>query len=152
MFTCGAINAEGHTYNWIVDVAPTTENVGLKHEECSICGHKRSEGTLIDKISSGAELPEQPSAGDKPSGVPWWVWLLIILCIVAVGSGITAVLLIKRNSKKQATIIVNGGDTSEIIERLDRHQEQITELLNRDDGGFGDKYEEGNADSDGKTE
>ena len=39
-----------HTWQWIVDKPATEEETGFKHEECSICGFKRSENTVIDKL------------------------------------------------------------------------------------------------------
>ena len=49
--TCGERNGvEEHDYNWVLDAAPTTESAGVKHEECAVCGHKRSEGTEIAKL------------------------------------------------------------------------------------------------------
>lgn len=40
-----------HDYRWVIDQEATTEATGLKHEECTACGNKRSEGT---------EIPKQP--------------------------------------------------------------------------------------------
>ena len=40
-----------HDYRWVIDQEATTEAAGLKHEECTVCGDKRSEGT---------EIPKQP--------------------------------------------------------------------------------------------
>ncbi len=40
-----------HDYRWVIDQEATTEATGLKHEECTVCGNKRSEGT---------EIPKQP--------------------------------------------------------------------------------------------
>ena len=40
-----------HSYNWIVDQQPTLDADGIKHEECSVCGDKRNEGTVIDKLT-----------------------------------------------------------------------------------------------------
>ena len=49
-----------HTFVWKVDKAATETQTGLKHEECTVCGHKRSENTVIDK------LPDDGSA--NPGG------------------------------------------------------------------------------------
>ena len=47
-----------HTFVWKVDKAATETQTGLKHEECTICGHKRSEGTVIPVLSgSGTTTP-----------------------------------------------------------------------------------------------
>ena len=52
-----------HTFVWKVDTAATKTQTGLKHEECTVCGHKRSENTVIPKLSgsgtatSGTTIP-----------------------------------------------------------------------------------------------
>lgn len=40
---------DNHNFEWKVDVEPTFEETGLKHEECTRCGIKRSENTVIEK-------------------------------------------------------------------------------------------------------
>ena len=50
-----------HDYRWVIDQEATTEATGLKHEECTVCGDKRSEGTVIPKLprhSSSASTPD----------------------------------------------------------------------------------------------
>lgn len=47
-----------HTFVWKVDKAATKTQTGQKHEECTVCGHKRSENTVIPKLSgSGTTTP-----------------------------------------------------------------------------------------------
>lgn len=47
-----------HTFVWKVDTAATKTQTGLKHEECTVCGHKRSENTVIPMLSgSGTATP-----------------------------------------------------------------------------------------------
>ena len=50
-----------HDYRWVIDQEATTEATGLKHEECTVCGDKRSEGTEIPKQprhSSSVSMPD----------------------------------------------------------------------------------------------
>ena len=50
-----------HDYRWVIDQEATTETTGLKHEECTACGDKRSEGTVIPKQprhSSSVSTPD----------------------------------------------------------------------------------------------
>lgn len=50
-----------HDYRWVIDQEATTEAAGLKHEECTACGDKRSEGTEIPKLprhSSSVSTPD----------------------------------------------------------------------------------------------
>ena len=47
-----------HTFVWKVDTEATTTQTGLKHEECTVCTFKRSEGTVISVLSgSGTTTP-----------------------------------------------------------------------------------------------
>lgn len=47
-----------HTFVWKVDTAATKTQTGQKHEECTVCHHKRSENTVIPKLSgSGTATP-----------------------------------------------------------------------------------------------
>lgn len=47
-----------HTFVWKVDTAATKTQTGLKYEECTVCHHKRSENTVIPKLSgSGTATP-----------------------------------------------------------------------------------------------
>ena len=49
---------EPHTFVWKVDTEATKTQTGLKHEECTVCGHKRSENTVIPVLSgSGTTTP-----------------------------------------------------------------------------------------------
>ncbi len=36
-----------HTFKWVVDRKATADQVGLKHEECTVCGYTRNENTKI---------------------------------------------------------------------------------------------------------
>lgn len=45
--TCGdKIDEAKHDFEWVVDKAPTTTEVGSKHQECKICGHKLPEAVI----------------------------------------------------------------------------------------------------------
>ena len=47
-----------HTFVWKVDKAATKTQTGLKHEECTVCGFKRSKDTVIPVLSdSGTTEP-----------------------------------------------------------------------------------------------
>lgn len=59
-----------HTFVWKVDKAATETQTGLKHEECTVCGHKRSEDTVIPVLSgSGTTEPgNKPGSGTTEPG------------------------------------------------------------------------------------
>ena len=47
-----------HTFVWKVDKEATKTQTGLKHEECTVCGHKRNENTVIPVLpGSGTTTP-----------------------------------------------------------------------------------------------
>ena len=51
-------DSTSHTFVWKVDRAATKTQTGLKHEECTVCGHERSKNTVIPKLSgSGTATP-----------------------------------------------------------------------------------------------
>lgn len=58
-----------HSFQWEIDKAATKEATGIKHEECNICGAKRSENTVIDKLPYGGNTDNTGSSDnntDKP--------------------------------------------------------------------------------------
>ena len=60
---CGdKADAAAHSFRWVIDKEATATEKGSKHEECSVCGAKRSENTVIDK------LPGSGSTGNTGSG------------------------------------------------------------------------------------
>ena len=78
-------DSTSHTFVWKVDKAATKTQTGQKHEECTVCGHKRSENTVIPKLSgsgtatSGTTIPgttggttgaaKSPKTGDAGIGL-----------------------------------------------------------------------------------
>ena len=59
-----------HTFVWEVDKAATKTQTGLQHEECTVCGFKRSENTVIPVLSgSGTTEPgNKPGSGTTEPG------------------------------------------------------------------------------------
>ena len=56
---CGEkTDVAAHTWSWIIDKEATTAEAGSKHEECSVCGAKRNEGTEIPKIEEAGHSHE----------------------------------------------------------------------------------------------
>ncbi|MDE7087402.1 MAG: hypothetical protein K2O67_04335, partial [Clostridia bacterium] len=83
--------------------------------------------TLPSEFVFNSPIPEQPSAG-----IPWWVWLIIGLVVVAI-VGVVIVIIVVAKKKNDGG---NGGDTEELKAQLAEQSEKIDELLGRDDGGF----------------
>ena len=60
---CGdKADTAAHSFRWVIDKEATVTEKGSKHEECTVCGAKRSENTVIDK------LPGSGSTGNTGSG------------------------------------------------------------------------------------
>ena len=60
---CGdKADTAAYSFRWVIDKEATATEKGSKHEECTVCGYKRSENTVIDK------LPGSGSTGNTGSG------------------------------------------------------------------------------------
>ena len=60
---CGdKADTAAHSFQWVIDKAATKETTGIRHEECTVCGAKRSENTVIDK------LPDSGNTGNTGGG------------------------------------------------------------------------------------
>ena len=111
---CGdKADTAAHTFQWGIDKAATKEATGIKHEECTVCGAKRSENTVIDKLPDGGntgntgsgdnntdkpgkdDSTKSPQTGDS-SSVLW----LAILCIS--GGVLTVLGIASRKKSKNA--------------------------------------------------
>ena len=62
------LDALGHKWEWVTDTEATCENAGVKHEECSVCHEKQSEGTAIDALGHnwGSWTTKTPATGAGP--------------------------------------------------------------------------------------
>lgn len=77
-----------HTFVWKTDKAATATETGLRHEECSVCGAKRNENTVIAKLSDGSTEngnSTSPKTGDT-CNMFLWIALLFISGGVVVGA------------------------------------------------------------------
>ena len=54
-----------HNFQWSIDREATKEEVGLKHEECTVCEYKRNENTEFEYV----EAPADPSDDSKDISV-----------------------------------------------------------------------------------
>ncbi len=67
---CGdKADTAAHSFQWVIDKAATKEAAGIKHEECTVCGAKRSENTVIDKLPDGGNTGNTGS-GDNNTDKP----------------------------------------------------------------------------------
>ena len=102
-----------HTFVWKVDQAATTTQTGLKHEECTVCSYKRSENTVIDKLSDNGstgntgsgnnntdkpgkdDSTKSPQTGDSRNPIGW-------LAALFVSGGVLTVLGLNGKKKKES--------------------------------------------------
>ena len=108
---CGdKADTAAHSFQWVIDKAATKEATGIKHEECTVCGAKRSENTVIDKLSDNGstgntgsgnnntdkprkdDSTKSPKTGDSSNLIGW-------LAALFVSGGVLTVL--GMNSKKR---------------------------------------------------
>ena len=109
---CGdKADTAAHSFRWVIDKEATATEKGSKHEECTVCGYKRSENTVIDKLpgsgstgntgsgDNSTHKPGKNDSGNSPqtgdsSSVLW----LAILCI---SGGVLTVLGIASKEKSK---------------------------------------------------
>ena len=86
--TCGdKIDEAAHAFEWVVDKAPTATEVGSRHQECKVCGHKLPEVVIPAAAIVGysdeydgdyhtvdaSSLPEGATAKYSTDGKNWSV-------------------------------------------------------------------------------
>ena len=105
---CGdKADTAAHSFQWVIDKAATKEATGIKHEECTVCGAKRSENTVIDKLPDGGntgntgsgdnntdkpgkdDSTKSPQTGDSSNLIGW-------LAALFVSGGVCTALTVRR--------------------------------------------------------
>ena len=100
---CGdKADTAAHSFQWVIDKAATKEATGIKHEECTVCGAKRSENTVIDKLPDGGNTDNTgssdnntnkpgnddstkcPQTGDSSNHMGWLAALCGVLTLLGV--------------------------------------------------------------------
>ena len=102
-----------HSFQWVIDKAATKEATGIKHEECTVCGAKRSENTVIDKLPDGGntgntgigdnntdkpgkdDSTKPPQTGDSRNLIGW-------LAALFVCGGVLTVLGLNSKKRKES--------------------------------------------------
>ncbi|MBR9946181.1 hypothetical protein KE530_06970 [Clostridiaceae bacterium Marseille-Q4145] len=102
-----------HSFQWVIDKAATKKATGIKHEECTVCGAKRSENTVIAKLSdSGStgntgsgdnntakpgkdDSTKSPRTGDSSNLIGW-------LAALFVSGGVLTVLGVRVKKRKES--------------------------------------------------
>jgi LPXTG-motif cell wall-anchored protein len=100
---CGdKADTAAHSFQWVIDNAATKEATGIKHEKCTVCGAKRSENTVIDKLPDGGNTDNTgssdnntnkpgnddstkcPQTGDSSNHIGWLAALCGVLTLLGV--------------------------------------------------------------------
>ncbi len=111
---CGdEADTAAHNFQWVIDKAATKEATGIKHEECTVCGAKRSENTVIDKLPDGGntgntdsgdnntdkpgkdDSTKSPQTGDSSNLIGW-------LAALFVSGGVLTVLGLNSKKRKES--------------------------------------------------
>ncbi len=111
---CGdKADTAAHSFQWVIDKAATKEAIGTKHEECTVCGAKRSENTVIDKLPDGGntgntgsgdnntdkpgkdDSTKSPQTGDSSNLIGW-------LAALFVSGGVLTVLGMNGKKRKES--------------------------------------------------
>lgn len=111
---CGdKADTAAHSFQWVIDKAATKETTGIKHEECTVCGAKRSENTVIDKLPDGGntgntgsgdnntdkpgkdDSTKAPQTGDSSNLIGW-------LAALFVSGGVLTVLGLNGKKRKES--------------------------------------------------
>ena len=88
--SCGdKTDTAAHSFQWVIDKAATKEATGIKHEECTVCGAKRSENTVIPKDSGS------PETGDSSNLIGW-------LAALFVSGGVLTLLGVSGKKRKES--------------------------------------------------
>ena len=113
---CGdKADTAAHSFQWVIDKAATKEATGIKHEECTVCGAKRSENTVIDKLPDGGNTDNTgssdnntnkpgnddstkcPQTGDSSNHIGW-------LAALYVSGGVLTLLGVSGKKRKKSEV------------------------------------------------
>ena len=111
--TCSEnLNKAEHTFVWKTDKPATETEDGIKHEECSVCGRRRNESTVIPStgktpaVTDDPKVTTKPDTPEKPAKKNAWILPTVITVVVLAGAGAGTYFIIK-NKKK---ITGDGGN------------------------------------------
>ena len=66
--TASRIDKAEHTFVWKIDVPASQASTGTKHEECTVCGKKRNENTVIDKLPGSGSHHSSNNSNNNNTG------------------------------------------------------------------------------------
>ena len=99
--SCGAKSEEAaHSFKWVVDKEATATEKGSKHEECEVCGYKKSAveipatGTPTNPTNPGD--PDSPQTGDNSNMMLWFAVLFVS------GFGVLGTVIYGKKRKEKA--------------------------------------------------
>ena len=111
---CGdKADTAAHSFQWVIDKAATKVATGIKHEECTVCGAKRNENTVIGKLPDSGntgntgssdnntdkpgkdDSTKSPQTGDSSNLIGW-------LAALFVSGGVLTVLGVSSKKRKES--------------------------------------------------
>ncbi|MDE6691737.1 MAG: hypothetical protein K2K04_07180, partial [Clostridia bacterium] len=133
--------AEGLSVYYVRDVYGVRELVSIENFKIIL----REDGSFVKFNYNGEFRAEMvlnaPNVKTPRSTIPWWIWLVVgVGAVTAIGIFTLIIVVIKKKNSKGSTVIMNNDDPA-TRRKLAEHDALINELLNRDDGGFGDHVE-----------
>ena len=104
--TCSEnLNKAEHTFVWKTDKPATETEDGIKHEECSVCGRRRNESTVIPStgktpaVTNDPKVTTKPDTPEKPAKKNAWILPTVITVVVLAGAGAGTYFIIKNKKK-----------------------------------------------------
>jgi len=102
-----------HTLEWVIDKEATPTETGEKHQECTVCGHKKPSITIYyEEVAPTEPQPTEPTATNPPATNPTepkptepipgkpdhsgTVVIVIIVVAVLLGGGIAAAVVLRK--------------------------------------------------------
>lgn len=102
--TCSErIDKAVHNFAWKADILATDSAEGTKHEECTVCGKKRNENTVIPKGGPNPEWTDDQKGSDGDGKKNAWILPVIIAgASILIGAGVTTAIVMLMKKKKKA--------------------------------------------------
>ncbi len=96
-----------HTLEWVVDREATPEQNGQRHQECTVCGHKRPAVEIYYSAPDATEPAESEPADQQPAKDPQGlspvvIVVIVVVLVAALAAGVVFVLLPILKKKKAA--------------------------------------------------
>ena len=93
-------NVAAHTYEWVVDKEATETEAGLKHEECTICGHAKAAVEIPATGTTNKPADEKPSVDTETPNTSDNSNIILWISLMLVAGGALALAFVYRSKKR----------------------------------------------------